>query len=252
MGRVFLINVGANISNRSIARSPIFRDGSFIYVSFSVDPVRNPTRKNYREYPPLTRPYVHGNYLYTHDDPDWIGLTYGDDCRTSRAAALRSVQEGDILVFWTLLWRNTGQGWADFTGDYNWYLIGALRVAGILEGGQQPQDAKPPFIERATRNVHFTGGRLFPGNRVFIGDERYSACFAKAVDMGAREETGLLYTTIQQASGAALQLHGPVKWYTSLRSCRVVWNLDRLDDLAKARIARDRIWDITGYDLLAK
>ena len=34
MSKVFLINIGANKSHGSIARSPIFPDDQFVYVSF--------------------------------------------------------------------------------------------------------------------------------------------------------------------------------------------------------------------------
>jgi hypothetical protein len=45
----------------------------------------------------------------THCDPDWGNLTYGDKCSNRRAAALRRVEAGDILLFWGMLWRNDGK-----------------------------------------------------------------------------------------------------------------------------------------------
>jgi ABC-type branched-subunit amino acid transport system substrate-binding protein len=37
MSKIFLVNVGANTSHASKARSPIFEDGTFVYVSFPLD-----------------------------------------------------------------------------------------------------------------------------------------------------------------------------------------------------------------------
>jgi hypothetical protein len=47
-------------------------------------------------------------YTHTHDDPDWTNLTYGDDCANGRAGSLKQVTEGDILLFWGMLWGNRG------------------------------------------------------------------------------------------------------------------------------------------------
>ena len=247
MSKIFLINVGANKSHTSIARSPFFPGGQFVYISFPSERKRGAACP----YPPEARPYLRLSKLcQTHLDPDWRGLTYGDYLRNGRAAALRRAVPGDILLFWGLLWRNNGRNWADFTGEYGWYFIGALRIAEILDEGQTPADAKPYNIRRAAENVHFYRGVLDSGNRVFIGSKRYSALFPKAVDLQVNQNSGLLYRTVATADGERLRRNGKIRWYSATRSCRAVWDLDDSKQRARAKIARDVILRKTGYNLL--
>ena len=247
MSKIFLINVGANKSHTSIARSPIFPGGQFVYISFPSERKRGAACP----YPPEARPYLRLSKLcQTHLDPDWRGLTYGDYLRNGRAAALRRAVPGDILLFWGLLWRNNGRNWADFTGEYGWYFIGALRIAEILDEGQTPADAKPYNTRRAAENVHFYRGVLDSGNRVFIGSKRYSALFPKAVDLQVNQNSGLLYRTVATADGERLRRNGKIRWYSATRSCRAVWDLDDSKQRARGKIVRDVILRKTGYDLL--
>src|SRR5438105_8088325 len=97
MAKIYLINVGANLSHQREARSPIFPDGRFEYVSFP-----DPERKTV--YPAYARRFVRQDVRTTHPDPDWQGRTYGDFCENRRAKALAKVMERDILLFWGLLW----------------------------------------------------------------------------------------------------------------------------------------------------
>lgn len=247
MSKVYLVNVGANSAHGATARSPIFDNGSFVFVSFPHSGTRG-----MRPYSATARPFVRGIDIHdTHNDPDWQNLTYGDGCDNPRASALRNVVEDDILLFWALLWRNTGREWDTFTGERQWCMIGALRVREILEAGQCPGDAKSSRIARAQRNVHFYRGELDLGNRVFIGCTRYSRLFPVAVDLEVGKRSGLLYTTIRTATGTALRLGAKPDWYSSLRSCRAVWDLTDPKSRALAHIARDRIYRKTGYDLLS-
>jgi len=188
----------------------------------------------------------------THSDPDWENLTYGDCCRNPRAAALGRVIENDVLLFWCLLWRNTGRRWEDFTGERGWYFIGALRVQEALDEGQAPKDAKHMgSIARAERNVHcFCGRRLDKDNRVFIGNIRLSRLFPRAVDLEVRNPSGLMFQTIRTAGGKVLKLKGKGSWPGSTRPCRVIWDLDYSEQRERAIIARDTILEQTGYDLL--
>src|SRR3989337_192021 len=72
MSKIFLINIGANKSHASIARSPIFPSDQFVYISF---PSKR-TRGAVCPYPPGARPYLRLSKLrQTHLDPDWEGLT---------------------------------------------------------------------------------------------------------------------------------------------------------------------------------
>ena len=247
MSKIFLVNVGANTAHGATARSPIFDDESFVFVSFP-----HSGTCGVRPYSAAARPCVRGIDIHdTHNDPDWQGLTYGDGCDNPRASALRNVVEDDILLFWGLLWRNSGKEWDSFTGERGWYLIGVLRVREILEAGQRPANAKPSRIARARRNVHFYRGELDPGNRVFIGCTRYSRLFPVAVNLEVGNRSGLLYTTIRTAKGTALRLGAKPDWNSSLRSCRPVWDLSDPKSRALAHIARDRIYEKTGYDLLS-
>jgi hypothetical protein len=85
MTKIFLVNIGANTSDRSRARSPIFKNDQFIYVPFSFKQRGNDGYKDYRV---LTRQFVramHGRA--THCDPDWDSYTYGDYCLNRRARA---------------------------------------------------------------------------------------------------------------------------------------------------------------------
>ena|SRR5215469_8670212 len=112
MSSVYLVNIGANPGDSAKARSPIFEDGSFIYVSFPTKmPMPGPG------YTPDALPFTRNvDRRCTHADPNWCDLTYGDKCSNPRALSLRRVAVGDILLFWGLLWRNLGKDWTGFTG----------------------------------------------------------------------------------------------------------------------------------------
>lgn len=243
MSTVYLINVGANGDHRSEARSPRFANGSFQFVPL---PNGDPVRK----YPARCEPFIRTSAL-THDDPDWDNLTYGDDCSKSRAGHLRRASGGDILLFWGLLWDNTGSGWTHFTGKKGWYLLGALRVSEVLIGGQRPTDARPEYVDRAGRNVHFNRAPLPIGQRVFIGDPHYSTIFARAIDLEGERPKGLVYRTMRDKDGNFLTLNPFAPFYSYLRTCRPIWNLDVALDRRLARTVRDRIRKTNDYDLLA-
>jgi hypothetical protein len=253
MSKVYLVNVGANTAHRSNARCPIFEDGRFIFVPFS-HPGEWGRRPCLRQAQPFLRnidPHE------VHDDPDWPNLTYGDNCANRRARALRRVQPNDILLFWSLLWRNTGSDWSGFSGQRAWYLIGALRIREILDEGQRALEAaNDDHRARAVRCVHFDPGEpLASDNRVFIGCRRYSMLFPKAVDLEVAQASrgpcsGLIYRTIRSASGHYLNRYGQRSWYTVTRACRAIWDLDDPVERARAEIAASAIQDYTGYDLL--
>src|SRR3989338_1526331 len=244
MSKVFLINIGANKSHGSIARSPIFPDDQFVYVSFPSKAARGVC-----PYPHEAQPYIRTSGK-THLDPDWEGLTYGDYLGNPRAVALRQATPGDILLFWGLLWQNSGKSWADFTGECGWYFIGALRIEEVLDEGQTPSDAKPRNTRRAAKNVHFYRGVLARGHRVFIGSKRFSARFPRAIDLQISHSSGLLFRTVASANGSLLRRNGKIPWYSATRSCRAIWDLDDSKQRTRAKIARDVIRRKTGYDLL--
>src|SRR2546427_12145834 len=98
MSKIYLVNVGANVSHQHEARSPIFADETFEFVSF-------PDDKNQKPYPAAVRNFVRPTIATTHLDPDWTNLSYGDYCHNPLAKALLVVSPDDILLFWGLRWR---------------------------------------------------------------------------------------------------------------------------------------------------
>src|ERR1700687_1772321 len=171
MSTVYSINVGANSSHGSVARSPVFSDDSFVYVSFPTDSVSNTQDYAGRAGSFVKNPDSHR----PHADPDWARLTYGDYCANPRAGALKNVEPGDILLFWGLLWRNGGDDWAAFTGERDWLIFGALRVAEIFGSDESVFALSSEARARALFNVHLDGDEhLREGHRVLVGDLRYS------------------------------------------------------------------------------
>jgi hypothetical protein len=247
MNKIFLVNIGANTSDGSRARSPLFKNGRFIYVPFSYKRRGNDGR---RDYPSVTRPFIramHGRS--THCDPDWDNYTYGDYCLNRRARALASAGFGDILLFWGLLWRSTAKSWDGFTGEKGWYLLGAFRIHEVLVQRQRPTDASTPDNRtRAAQNVHFYRGILDTGNRVFIGSRRYSKRFPKAVPFYT-EDSRLLFDTVRTRDGRHLRIHSRPRWISSTRPCRAVWDFCKPAQRLRAKMVRDAILQHTDYDL---
>lgn len=248
MSSVYLINVGANTSHGARARGPLFENGSFIWVPFPTSKPKGPPG-----YSEKALPFLHNvEPLCTHADPDWINLTYGDDCSNRRAMSLRNVSKGDVLLFWGLLWQNNGKDWNGFTGEKGWYLLGALRVEEIGEEGESVRQLANR--DRASKNAHFArgGGILRTGKRerVFVGETRYSKLFPRAVDLEVKSRDGLLYRAFTSADGKLLKIYGTPSWRSSLRSCRKMWDLNDHVQRKRAEIVRDVILKRTDYDLL--
>ena len=250
MPRIFLINVGANTKHRSRARCPLFSDGTFVFVPFPHDDDYD----EIRPYPTNAWPFTNNlRWHQTHVDPDWPQLTYGDYILNPRAAALQTAEPNDILLFWSLLWKNTGDNWFDFTERRSWNLIGAIRIEEVLLPGQRPSDAKPRNRERASYNAHFTGGNapLNKGNVVFIGDMNHSGLFDYAVPLVTQlSPSSLLYRAFRTASGAALPLNG-THWSSYTRSCRDICDIADQDGRRRAKILRDAIVTRNNFDILA-
>lgn len=248
MTSVYFVNIGANTSHGGRARSPIFADDSWVFVSYPT-----PNSRLSQRYSPQVRPFLRGNSaVYTHADPCWDDLSYGDDCANPRALALRGVATGDILLFWGLLWRNIGMAWDGFTGEHGWYLFGALRVEEIALPGQSVQQVSEHNRFRASRNAHFVnGGGLLPSNnRVFLGDPRFSSRFLRAVDLEVRNSSGLIYTAFTSANGAQLSKDEKPSWKSSLRSCRKIWDLKDHAARSRAQIVSDAILKQADFDFL--
>jgi hypothetical protein len=248
MTSIYLINIGANTTHQAKARSPIFDDGSWVYVSF-------PTAADQpsQEYSAQARPYLRNPSIErTHADPCWDAMTYGDNCANPRAGALRTVQPGDTLLFWGLLWRHRGQDWAGFTGEQGWYLFGAMRVEAMVHADQPLDSLSDANRLRASSNAHVKegGGRLPADHVVFLGDGAGSARFTPAVDLEVRNPSGLLYRAFTDATGALLAPDRGPSWKSSLRSCRKLWDLEDAAARSRAQIVADAVKKQTGFDLL--
>ncbi len=242
MCSIYVVNIGANTSDSSQARSPVFDGGSFVYVSFCADPNRE---THYSEYLAEMLPFTKTgkNNLRTHNDPDWHNLTYGDDCSTPRARALKNIEHGDILLFWGLLWRNSGDSWHDFVSPLKkgWYLLGALRVEDIIKGRKEVAEVHPHSRHRAQQNIHFSNGVLPDEEYVFLGAQKYSQRFSKAIDLGVNDDNGLVYKAFTSADGNLLCSKGKPRWYRSLRTCRKMWDLSDCKQRKLAERIRDAI-----------
>lgn len=241
MAKIYLINVGANTGDRRKARSPIFSDGTWIYVPF-------PPKKEGQEFPKQARPFVRNN-VKCHLDPDWNGLTYGDCCRNRRARALLKTREGDILLFWALLWKTQRNECIFKSHDKGWYLIGALRVECIFKDGDKVT------CRRARRNAHVRGGhverRRGDGVRVFAGSRQYSCRFVVAVDWEVRRNGGLMQQVVRTKDGQEVQWNRSPRWNSVTRSCRAILDLDKPDDRKAAKILARHIRRLNkGFDLL--
>lgn len=246
MPKIYLINVGANSRHSSLARSPIFSNDSFRFIPF-------PTNDEIGHYDKRCLPFIkqNNNTEHTHYDPDWAHLTYGDDCANPRARSLLKVEEKDILLFWAMLWENTGDGWENFTGQRGWYLIGSLQVDEIAQGGHDLSQVSVRNRERASYNAHFASGKLNCTNeRVFIGSLTHSARFDRAVDLEIGNPQGLAFLTFRASDGQKLRLDASPRWFSSLRSCRAVFDLQDREQRNRAQIVRDRILAKNAFDLL--
>jgi len=247
MSCVYLVNIGANTSHSTEARSPIFADGSWVYVSF---PTKHPHPRGYSA---DALPFIRGvSAENTHADPAWEDLTYGDKCSNPRAGALKRVNTGDILLFWGLLWSNSGRDWSAFSGARGWYLLGALRVEEIATPGQRLSQVSEHNRLRAGRNAHFAHAiGVLPENEwVFLGAPRYSKRFSRAVDLEVTSPSGLMYRAFTSSKGELLAYGGRPSWRSSLRSCRKIWDLSDPAARAVAEVVRKAIRTSTGFDFL--
>ena len=269
MCSIYVINVGANTNHSSQACSPIFDDGSFVFVSFCAGK-EEPHRG---AYPPEMLPFTNPDRddLETHNDPDWCNMTYGDICSgkgCARGSALRHVVPGDILLFWGLLYHNEcldwkscndkkGACWKKFSRplDTNkgWYLLGAMRVGKIVKDNQEIEELCPDLRCRVKNNAHVRNDTMLPNHRVFLGDKQHSRLFDKAVALWVPKsnsqnewESSLMYKNFRAAKGQCLSLNDSPRWSSSLRTCRKIWDLSRREECVHKAIRADN----PDFDLL--
>ncbi len=186
--RIFLANVGVNASHRFA--SPLFDDGTFEFITIPETPadiqgehiVRYRDLKSFRNTKNHLTKYIPERLwdVPTHHDPEFVTLTYGDNCGWSpRAAALKSIVPGDFLFFIARLerWRDGSP-----TGEFGFYLIGFLEVEEIFANVTERPDETA--MARIGRNAHVRRGQTdeqyWDGFWVFTGSQN-SRRFEKAV-----------------------------------------------------------------------
>ena len=249
MSKIYLVNVGANAAHQNLARSPVFQDGSFVYVSFPDDESKG-------RYGATAAPFVRDpKRMRTHVDPDWKNLTYGDNCANPRARALLSVEPDDILLFWALLWRIRDRNDDVWASDRKgWYLIGALRVQHILSSREGIAHLPQADQRRVVQNGHMNGRRVESRNfvRVFLGKRKHSARFDHAVDLGIYRNDGLLKKTIRTAQGQEVMWNRSPRWNSVTRTCRAVLDLSVPKETQRAQLICSSISSANPeFDLLA-
>ncbi len=257
--RIYLINVGANSSHQSRARSPLFVNqiqrhrSNFLYVSFYCAAGSDTART---EYPARCQSFLNPRHLgdikrLAHVDPDWANLTYGDCCDEPRGATLKNARVNDIFLFWGVLYHNAGADWEGFTGQKGWYLFGCLRIQHILSAASGISVLEPNDRERALENIHFRRKKHLPSNDyVFVGNPLSSRAFTRAVDLQVNDDNGLIYKAFTAADGSPLTRNGRPRWFSSLRSCRIVIDLAKHDHRNRAEILRQAVKKENDFDIL--
>ncbi len=186
-GKIYLANVGANASHRFAG--PVFPDGRFEFLPIPESPdLTGPFAVRYGDlrsfYDPETSlaAYFPNRVaaVATHNDPEFETFTYGDNCEANaRAAGLKSAGPGDNLFFLVRLaeWEDGGP-----TGRHGFFLIGVLRIEGVLLGVRsRPSDG---IVRAFGANAHLRRGltdpALWDGFWVFKGGDG-SRRFSRAV-----------------------------------------------------------------------
>ncbi len=182
--RSFIVNVGVNASHGAL-RSPLFDDGTFVYVPI-------PEKLEYRKRDGLVRyqdlfsfdeleRYIPKRYwdVAAHHDPEFSGCTYGDYPATvPKAATLSRARKGDFLFFLARLvrWREGA-----YVRNAGFYLIGCQRVSQIMQLEKICSSAQRKV---AATNAHYLR-HIFCGSEehgctIFKGDDN-SRLFSRAI-----------------------------------------------------------------------
>ncbi|MDP6823866.1 MAG: hypothetical protein QF554_11320 [Dehalococcoidia bacterium] len=245
--KIWLANVGANTAHPFF--SPRFEDGTFELLPIpETPPEPGPHSVRFADVPAFNnaghRPgetlgrWVPERFqeMATHYDPEFTTLTYGDNVeRNARAAALRSVEPGDVLFFIVRL-----ADWSDgaFTDRFGFYLAGFLEVESILSGVREEPTAAE--LDRYGANAHVRRGRNNPSEHwdafwVFGGSGR-----SRRLSRGVPVDRALADRVFTRADGgrwrwnpdrSELQTIGS---YT--RSCRCVINTSDADGRERAAL----------------
>ena len=196
--RIYLANVGANLSlfNKRRFAGPVFEDGRFEFLPIPADNPRLDESPNATRYGDLRShydpaqaltPYIPDRLLdkAVHNSPEFETFTYCDACDDfPRAAKLKQVQQGDVLLFVAGLRRWTGGKW---TSEYDLRLIGGFRIEEALRCEGASPDAR--VADRFANNAYVISGRetgrwdTTVGNWLFAGSKDGSRRFDKAVPL---------------------------------------------------------------------
>lgn len=197
--RIYLANVGANMDlwDKHGLASPLFEDGKFEFVPIPAGNQRLDESTNAVRYLDLRSHYdpaqdlasyiLHPETLdkAVHNSPEFETFTYCDACdKSSRAAKLKGVEAGDVLLFEAGLRRRDGGEW---TREYDLHLIGGFRIE---EDPIQAQGAEPDAqaSKRFAKNAYVIRGRetgdwdSAVGDWLFAGSKK-SRRFDKAVPL---------------------------------------------------------------------
>lgn len=208
--RLFVANVGVNTADaRSRGlKSPVFDDRTFEFI-----PIKEPSTfaaskfvRRYRDLPCWTgaagalTTFLPGDVweFAAHDDPDFVGLTYGD-IKSSRAAALADVEPGDQLWFLARLWSYRDGRYA---GPSAFHFVGAFDVTHNVLPGDTLEGVETEVRRRLERNAHWLRRQSGDSNpcRILVGDVETSARFNKAIEITPRV-AGLLFGGAAAADG---------------------------------------------------
>ena len=193
--RLFVANVGVNSNDarKRGLRSPVLPDGSFEFVPIKESSTFRAAANVpfYRELPSWTGRWSSLGEVVperalryrVHNDPDFLGLTYGEIER-SRASALARVQPGDQLWFLARLWDHDGER---FTGGNCFYFVGRFEVELNLRLEPLKPDVDQSILSRLEGNAHWK--RWLAGDRepfrVLVGAPLKSARFRHPVQVTA-------------------------------------------------------------------
>ncbi len=243
--RIFLANVGANASHRFAG--PVFENGTFEFLPIPETPDLHSRRATrYRDLRSWYYPerdlldYVPRRLwdVSCHNDPEFETFTYGDNCDSnSRAAGLKLMGSGDVLLFLVRLERWSG---GKRTGHYGFYLVARIEVAPI-DWRLAAVAARPSDREMRVfgRNAHLIRGMsrsgLWDGFWVFRGCGG-SRRFRRAVPV----TRGLCESVFRAADGSPWRWDGGrsdlqvIGSYT--RACRCVLDTSDPEQAARADI----------------
>lgn len=148
-----IINVGSNTSHRSL-RSPLFSDRTFEFVPIPDDQIDG--MSTYADFKAtgnrVGSEFIPQHFLRKpmHDDPEFVGNTYGDHPETIlRARNLRKLNKGDSLFY---LARLVEWGGKNSWGRGSFYLIGELVLDRIVK--KSDLMSNPQIVNTVKNNAH--------------------------------------------------------------------------------------------------